>query len=87
MGDDDMSSDEEQELDINNTDALIQDEEDRKRLDALPELEREAILADRFDKLKEKQDMQKAMREAKYVDSSIFPVYCYSCDRIQQQEI
>ena len=67
IGDDDMSSDDEREMDINNPENLIKDETDRKYLDSLPELDREAILAERFDKAKEKQDMQKAMREAKYV--------------------
>ena len=70
FGDDDISSeddssDEEMELDENNTEALIKDEEDRKYLDSLPELEREAILGERFEKLKEQYDMKKAMREAK----------------------
>ena len=66
FGDDDMSSDdEEMELDENNTEALIQDEDDRKHLESLPELEREAILADRFEKLKAEQDMKKVLREAK----------------------
>ena len=52
--DDDVSSDEddEPELDINNTQALIKDEEDRKYLDSLPELEREAILGERFENLR-----------------------------------
>ena len=59
--------DAEEELDINNTEALIKNEEDRKYLDSLPELEREAILGERFDKLKEKQDMQRAIAEARYV--------------------
>ena len=65
FGDDDISSDEEMELDENNTDALIKDEEDRKYLESLPELEREAILADRFEKAKAEQDMKKVLREAK----------------------
>ena len=34
-------------------------------MDSLPELEREAILGERFEKLKEQYDMKKAMREAK----------------------
>jgi RNA polymerase-associated protein RTF1 len=65
FGDDDVSSDEERELDINNTEALIRDEDDRKYLDTLPELEREAILGERFEKLKNEQDLKKAIKEAK----------------------
>lgn len=69
IGEDEVSSDgeDEMELDINNTEALIRDEADRKHLDSLPELEREAILAERFEKLKAEQDMKKAIREARYV--------------------
>jgi RNA polymerase-associated protein RTF1 len=71
IGDDDVSSDEDEaELDIHNTEALIQDEEDRKILEALPELQREAVLAERFDKLKAAQDMKKAMREAKMKEAA-----------------
>ena len=65
FGDDDVSSDEEAELDVNNSEELIQNEEDRKYLDSLPELDREAILAERFEKLKDAQDMKKAIRDAK----------------------
>merc|ERR1719446_430229 len=44
---------------------LIQDEEDRKYLDALPEIERESILAQRFEKRKAEMDMKRALRENK----------------------
>ncbi|KAL3799735.1 hypothetical protein HJC23_010385 [Cyclotella cryptica] len=60
-------SDEEFELDMEtfDTQKLVQDEEDKKRLDSMPELEREAILAERFEKLKSEADMKKALRENK----------------------
>ena len=65
--DDESSSDEERELDMEtfDTQTLVKDEEDRKYLDSLPELEREAILGDRFEMLKAEQDMKKALRESK----------------------
>lgn len=65
--DDDESSDEERELDMETFDTqnLIKDEEDRKYLDSLPEFEREAILGERFEKLKAEQDMKKALRQSK----------------------
>lgn len=65
--DDDESSDEERELDMEtfDTQTLVKDEEDRKYLDSLPELEREAILGERFEKLKAQQDMKKALRESR----------------------
>ena len=69
------SSDEEMELDMEtfDTKTLVKDDADRKLLDAMTELEREAELATRFEKLKAEQDMKKAMREAKYVlNVSIF---------------
>lgn len=67
--DDDESSDEERELDMEtfDTQTLIKDEKDRKYLESLPELEREAILGERFENLKAEQDMKKALRESKYV--------------------
>jgi RNA polymerase-associated protein RTF1 len=66
FGDDDRSSDEDEtEFDRNNSERLIKDEADRKYLASLPEFDREAILAERFEKLKAEQDMKKAMREAK----------------------
>ena len=76
--DDDDSSDEERELDMEtfDTQTLVKDDEDRKYLDSLPELEREAILGDRFEKLKAEQDMKKALRESKYV----FTLYCSKFD-------
>ena len=63
----DESSEEEYELDMETFDnnKLIKDETDRKMLDKLPELEREAILAERFEKLKADADMKKAMRDVK----------------------
>ena len=44
---------------------LVKNEEDRKQLDKMTELEREAILAERFEKLKSEADMKKALRENK----------------------
>ena len=65
--DDDSSSDEEFEMDMENLDhnQLIKDEEDRKKLEALPEIERESILDQRFQQRKNEHDMKKALREAK----------------------
>ena len=63
--DEDESSDEEMELDTDDPQKLVKDEEDQKYLDSLPELEREAILADRFEKLKNEADMKRALRESK----------------------
>ena len=47
------------------TNQLVKDEEDQKYLDSLPEIEREAILNDRFEKRKAEHDMKKALRESK----------------------
>ena len=44
-------------------DRLIEDEEDRKMLDKMSELDREAIFADRFEQLKKEADMKKAQKE------------------------
>jgi RNA polymerase-associated protein RTF1 len=65
--DDDSSSEEEFDMDMENLDQnqLIKDEEDRKYLESLPEIEREAILAERFEQRKNEHDMRKALREAK----------------------
>ena len=65
--DDDESSDEEAELDMEtfDTQRLVKDEEDQKYLDSLPEFEREAILGERFEKRKAEHDMKKALRESK----------------------
>ena len=63
--DEDDSSDEEMEMDTEDPQKLIKDEEDQKYLDSLPELEREAILADRFEKMKNEADMKRALRESK----------------------
>jgi RNA polymerase-associated protein RTF1 len=65
--DDDESSDDERELDMETFDTqnLVKDEQDKKYLDSLPEFEREAILGERFEKLKAEQDMKKALRESK----------------------
>ena len=65
--DDDESSEEEFDMDMENLDQnqLIKDEEDRKYLESLPEIEREAILAERFEQRKNEHDMRKALRETK----------------------
>merc|ERR1712150_224814 len=57
----------ERELDMETFDsqALVKDEEDQKYLDSLPEFERESILSERFEKLKNEQDMKKALRASK----------------------
>lgn len=67
--DESSSSEEERELDMEtfDTQALVENEEDQKYLDSLPEFEREAILGERFEKLKAAADMKKALRESKYV--------------------
>lgn len=65
FGDDDVSSHDETELDMSNVKGLIKDDADKKYLDSLPELDREAILAERFENLKDEQDMKKAIREMK----------------------
>ena len=64
---DEESSDEEAEFDNETFDPqkLVKDEEDQKYLDSLPELEREAILGERFEKRKADMDMKKALRDAK----------------------
>lgn len=61
------SSDEERELDMETLDpqSLVKDDEDQKYLDSLPEFEREAILGERFEKLKNEADMKKALRESR----------------------
>jgi RNA polymerase-associated protein RTF1 len=63
--DDDESSDEEMEMDMPDQNQLYEDDEDRKRLEAMPEIEREAILAERFEKRKAELDMKAALRDAK----------------------
>jgi len=63
--DDDESSDEEMEMDMQDQNQLYEDEEDRKRLEKMPEFEREAILAERFEKRKAELDMKAALRDAK----------------------
>jgi RNA polymerase-associated protein RTF1 len=64
---DSSSSEEEVELDMETLDQshLIKDDEDRKYLDSLPEIEREAILAERFEQRKAELDMKQALRESK----------------------
>jgi len=47
------------------TSRLVTDSADQKYLDSLPEIEREGILADRFEKRKAALDMKKALRESK----------------------
>ena len=66
---DESSSDEEVEMDDVGLgpQSLVKDEEDQKYLDSLPEIDREAILGERFEKRKADADMKKALREAKYV--------------------
>ena len=58
------SEEEEDEWDINtfDTQKLVMGEDDKKYLDALPELKREIILAERFDVMKRKKDMDRADR-------------------------
>jgi len=65
--DDDESSEEELDMDMENLDQsmLIKDEDDRKYLESLPEIEREAILAERFEQRKAEHDMRQALRESK----------------------
>ena len=65
--DDDESSEEEFDMDMDNMDQnqLIKDEEDRKHLESLNDLEREAILGERFEQRKKEHDMKVALREAK----------------------
>ena len=64
------SSEEELELDFEtfDTQKLVQNDDDKKYLDSLPELEREAILAERFDEIKKQADIKKALRENKRRD-------------------
>ena len=65
--DDSESSEEEEEWDMETYDMqkLVTDEDDKKYLDSMTELERENILAERFEKLKQEADMKKALRENK----------------------
>ncbi|CAJ1949813.1 unnamed protein product [Cylindrotheca closterium] len=65
--DEESSDEEEAEFDNETFDPqkLVNDEEDQKYLDSLPELEREAILGERFEKRKADMDMKKALRDAK----------------------
>ena len=64
---DDDESEEEKELDFETLDEkqLIKNEADRELLDSLPEVERESILAERFEELKAAQDMKRALRDNK----------------------
>ena len=62
---DDESSDEENEMDNEDAQQLVKDDADQNYLDSLPEIEREAILAERFEKRKSELDMKKALRESK----------------------
>jgi RNA polymerase-associated protein RTF1 len=75
---DESSSEEELELDMEtfDTQALVESEEDKKYLDSLPEFEREAILGERFEKLKAAADMKKALRESKYVMIQCMNIMC-----------
>lgn len=60
-------SEEEMEMDMDTLDQsqLVKGDEDRKYLDSLPEIEREAILAERFEQRKAEHDMRQALRESK----------------------
>lgn len=60
-------SEDDRELDMEtlNEKELIEDEADQKYLDSLPEIERESILAGRFEKLKAAADMKRALKEDK----------------------
>jgi len=64
------SDEEEDELDVDKMDpsVLIKDDDDHEYLQSLPEFEREAILGERFEKLKNERDMKKALRDAKRQD-------------------
>lgn len=59
--------DDEQELDFETFDpkALVEGDDDQKMLDSLPEFEREAILGERFEKVKNKADMKRALLQSK----------------------
>ena len=61
----DESSDEELELEDGDLQSLVKDDTDQKYLNSLPEIEREAILGERFEKRKAEVDMKRALREAK----------------------
>ena len=64
--DDDLDEDiEELDMETFDTTRLIKDEADRKRLEKMPEFEREAELADRFEKLKNELDMKRALQQDK----------------------
>jgi RNA polymerase-associated protein RTF1 len=66
-GNSSSSSEDEMELDMESLhqSQLIKDDEDRKYLESLPEIEREAILAERFEQRKAELDMKQALRESK----------------------
>uniref|UniRef100_A0A7S3QBD1 Plus3 domain-containing protein n=1 Tax=Chaetoceros debilis TaxID=122233 RepID=A0A7S3QBD1_9STRA len=53
------------DMDKLDQDQLIENDADQKYLDALPEIERESILAQRFERLKDKNDMARALKENK----------------------
>jgi RNA polymerase-associated protein RTF1 len=55
----------EMDMDTLDQSQLVKGDEDRKYLDSLPEIEREAILAERFEQRKAEHDMRQALRESK----------------------
>lgn len=63
LGSDDYEDEREWDMETFDTRMLVQGAEDERYLDSLPELERENILAERFEKLKCEADMKKAIRE------------------------
>jgi len=73
IGDDEIDDDDDdadeviEELDMETFDTarLVRDDADRRRLEAMPEFEREAELAERFDRLKNELDMKRALQQDK----------------------
>ena len=72
IGDDEIDPDdyedeiiEELDMETFDTAKLIRSEADRKKLEAMPEFEREAELAERFDRLKNELDMKRALQQDK----------------------
>jgi len=66
---DDSSDEEELKEEINNED-LFETDEDYDKLMALPEIEREAILSERYEKKKEELDRKKAAREQRKLEKA-----------------
>ena len=63
LGSDGYEDEREWDMETFDTRMLVQGAEDERYLESLPELERENILAGRFEKLKCEADMKKAIRE------------------------